>query len=115
MTTEREFYILAVLVGLVQGGIQSLSRSYYARIIPVDKSAEYFGFYNMLGKFAVVTGPALMAFVIVLMRLMGYTGMIASRISITSISLLFIAGAILLYFVDERRGKADLKYLAQTK
>jgi len=60
MTNVRQFYALAVVVGLVQGGVQSLSRSLYARLIPADKSAEFFGFYNMLGKFAAVIGPALM-------------------------------------------------------
>ena len=55
-----EFFGLALAVGLVQGGIQALSRSYYARLIPEGRSAEYFGLYNMLGKFAVIIGPALM-------------------------------------------------------
>ncbi len=61
MNTLREFYVLAMLVGLVQGGVQSLSRSLFARLIPADKSGEFFGFYNMLGKFAAVLGPLLMA------------------------------------------------------
>ncbi|MEE8329220.1 MAG: MFS transporter, partial [Thermodesulfovibrionia bacterium] len=60
MTHIAEFYMLAVAIGLVQGGVQSLSRSFYTRIIPSNKSAEFFGFYNMLGKFAAVIGPALM-------------------------------------------------------
>ena len=109
MQSKNEFYILAIIIGLVQGGIQALSRSYYARIIPIDKSAEYFGFYNMLGKFAAVMGPILMAAVILLVRSMGYSGNIASRASITSISLLFIAGGTLLYFVNEEKGKEELK------
>lgn len=57
MDSSAEFYALAVTIGLVQGGVQALSRSYYARLIPTDKSAEFFGFYNMLGKFAAVLGP----------------------------------------------------------
>jgi UMF1 family MFS transporter len=57
MTRKEEFYVLAVVIGLVQGGIQALSRSYYARLIPADKPAEFFGFYNMLGKFAAIIGP----------------------------------------------------------
>ena len=60
MTTTAEFYGLAAAIGLVQGGVQALSRSYYARLIPPGRSAEYFGFYNMLGKFAAIVGPALM-------------------------------------------------------
>jgi UMF1 family MFS transporter len=60
MTHEVEFYALAVSIGLVQGGVQSLSRSFFTRIIPQNKSAEFFGFYNMIGKFAAVIGPVLM-------------------------------------------------------
>ena len=59
MQSKHEFYLLAVIIGFVQGGIQALSRSLFAGIIPQDKSAEYFGFYNMLGKFAVILGPIL--------------------------------------------------------
>ncbi len=109
--SKNEFYILAVIIGLVQGGIQALSRSFYARIIPANKSAEYFGFYNMLGKFAAVLGPAVMAGVVLLVKSMGYSSNIASRASISSISLFFIAGGILFYFVDEKKGKEEVKYL----
>ena len=56
MTQKHEFYILAVAIGLVQGGIQALSRSYYSRLIPKNQAAEYYGFYNMLGKFAAIIG-----------------------------------------------------------
>ncbi|MBN1765547.1 MAG: MFS transporter [Sedimentisphaerales bacterium] len=103
MHSKSEFYILAIVVGLVQGGIQALSRSYYARLIPPDKSAEFFGFYNMLGKFAVIIGPVLMGQVGLLARAAGLGGDLPSRISITSVSLLFIAGAVMLYFVDEKK------------
>ncbi len=103
--TKNEFYILAIIIGLVQGGIQALSRSYYAKIIPADKSAEYFGFYNMLGKFAAVLGPVLMGVVGLLVRSMGYSSNIASRASIASISLFFIVGGTLFYFVNEERGR----------
>ena len=111
--SENEFYILAITIGLVQGGIQALSRSYYARIIPVQRSAEYFGFYNMLGKFAAVIGPALMGGVGLLVRSMGYSSAIASRASITSISMLFIVGGSLFYFVNEERAKEEVKCLSQ--
>lgn len=97
MDNVREFYILAITVGLVQGGIQSLSRSLYARIIPGNKSAEFFGFYNMLGKLAAVLGPLLMAIVSQL------TG--SPRLSILSIIILFVAGGTLLMFVDEAAGQ----------
>jgi UMF1 family MFS transporter len=83
-----EFYVLAGTVGLVQGGVQSLSRSYYARLIPRDRPAQFFGFYNMLGRFAAVLGPVIMGGV-------SYaTG--NPRLSILAIIVLFVAGAALL-------------------
>lgn len=111
MRYPYEFYILAIIIGLVQGGIQALSRSFYAKIIPANKSAEYFGFYNLLGKFAVVIGPLLIGSFAVLIKSMGYSSDTATRISITSISLLFISGAGLLFFVSEKEGKEKAKLL----
>jgi UMF1 family MFS transporter len=105
MRAKYEFYILAIVIGLVQGGLQALSRSFYAKIIPVDKSAEYFGFYNMLGKFAAVIGPGLMSGVVLLVKALGYSSHAASRLSITSLSLLFLSGGILFYFVKEEKAK----------
>ena len=93
----REFYILAVVIGLVQGGVQSLSRSFYTRLIPVGKSAEFFGFYNMLGKFAAILGPLIVGWVSVI------TG--SPRTSILSLVMLFLAGAAILFFVDEEKGR----------
>ncbi len=110
--SKKEFFILAVIVGLVQGGIQALSRSYYAKIIPVDKSAEYFGFYNMLGKFSVVIGPVLIGGVGLLVKSMGYSSNIASRAGIISVSFFFIAGGTLFYFVHEEKGRDEAKYLS---
>jgi len=100
---EQEFYILAVIVGLVQGGIQSLSRSFYAKIIPQSKSAEFFGFYNMLGKFAAIIGPLLIGGVSWLSK--------NPRYSILSIGLLFIAGGVILYLVNEKEGEKIAKEL----
>ena len=124
MTQKMEFYILAIVIGLVQGGIQALSRSYYSRLIPKDKAAEYYGFYNMLGKFAVIFGPALMGIVGLIVRriLMPpspteeqliQVGQLASRWGIASILLLFLVGAILFYFVDEEKGKEQAALLAE--
>jgi UMF1 family MFS transporter len=95
-----DFYLLAIAVGLVQGGIQSLSRSYFGRLVPEGKSSEFFGFYNMMGKFAAVLGPLLMA---VTARLTG-----DSRLSILSILVLFVAGGALLVVASrsERRTAA---------
>lgn len=111
MQDKREFYLLAIMIGLVQGGVQALSRSFYARIIPADKSAEFFGFYNMMGKFATFFGPLLMAGTGVLIRSLGYSSDFASRLSITSIALLFLTGGILFYFVDEDKAKQEARYL----
>ena len=63
MRTERQFYVLAGVFGTVQGGVQALSRSYFARLIPRERAGEYFGFYNMLAKFAAVLGPLAMGVV----------------------------------------------------
>jgi len=91
--------VLAIVIGLVQGGVQSLSRSLYARLIPKDKAGEFFGFYNMLGKFAAVLGPTLM----------GLVGVITGnpRLSIFAVAALFIAGGTLLYFVREPVNNAE--------
>ncbi len=111
ITHASEFYVLAIVIGLVQGGIQALSRSLFARMIPVDKSGEYFGFYNLIGKFSVVAGPVFIGVTALLVKSMGYSSEIASRVSITSIAVLFVAGGILLSFVDEKAGKKEARYL----
>ncbi|MBA7564393.1 hypothetical protein ES708_06056 [subsurface metagenome] len=113
MTSKYEFYLLAIVIGMVQGGIQALSRSCFAKMIPVDKSAEYFGFYNLIGKSSVIAGPIFIGLTALLVRSMGYSSMIASRVSITSIAVLFIAGAIFLYFVDETAGREEAHYLSR--
>jgi UMF1 family MFS transporter len=116
MTNRLEFYVMAVVIGLVQGGIQALSRSYYARLIPADRSAEFYGFYNMLGKFAAIFGPALMGIVGLWVREalmppapsadeLARIGQMASRWSIASVLILFGLGALLLTFVDEGSGR----------
>ena len=61
--TKLHFWILAILVGTSQGGIQALSRSYFGQIIPKNKSAEFFGFYNIMGKFAAILGPFLIGII----------------------------------------------------
>ena len=91
MQNRWEFYGLAVMIGLVQGGIQSLSRSLYARLIPAERSGVFFGVYNMLGKFAAVIGPLLVGMVGVA------TG--SSRAGILAILVLFVGGAMVLRMV----------------
>ncbi|MDA0705827.1 MAG: MFS transporter [Proteobacteria bacterium] len=59
MTDIRQFYVMAIIVGCIQGGVQGLSRSLYASLIPQDRPGEFFGFYNMVTKFSHVVGPAL--------------------------------------------------------
>ncbi|MEZ5561944.1 MAG: MFS transporter [Gammaproteobacteria bacterium] len=88
MKTAADFYVLAISIGLVQGGVQSLSRSLYARLIPVESRGEYFGFYNMMGKFSSIVGPVLA----------GTAALVSGsqRIGILSILLLFTAGLWLL-------------------
>jgi len=98
LTDSGDFYVLAVAVGLVQGGVQSLSRSLYARLIPVSKTAEFFGFFNMVGKFAAILGPILMAITPVVIA--GAD----ERDSILSLNLLFFAGGYLLWRVDVDAG-----------
>ena len=104
MKATYEFYGLAILIGLVQGGIQAMSRSFYSRLIPHDQLAEFYGFYNMVGKFAVILGPVLI----------GITGIFfeSSRMGIASIVILFITGGVLLFFVDEKKGAEQTKYLS---
>jgi UMF1 family MFS transporter len=124
MTRKEEFYVLAAVIGLVQGGIQALSRSYYSRLIPKNQAAEYYGFYNMLGKFAAIIGPTLIGIVGLMVRRMLMPpsptaeqlvsiGQVASRWSIGSILILFILGMVLFYFVDEEKGKEQAKFLAE--
>ena len=90
--TAPEFYALAITIGLVQGGVQSLSRSLFARLVPPGKTGEYFGFYNMLGKFASILGPVLAGVVALA------TG--SQRVGILSIILLLGSGLWLLKQVD---------------
>lgn len=101
MSAVWEFYFLAVLIGTVQGGIQALSRSYFARLIDEERAGEFYGFYNLLGKFTGLIGPALM----------GFTGLLfaSPRVGILSVTILFLAGGFLLRFVDETNAERELK------
>lgn len=101
MHNVGEFYLLAAMIALVQGGIQAMSRSYYSRMIPSEYSAEFFGFYNFLGKFATVLGPLLIGVVAVTTH--------SSRAGIASVAVFFIVGAVLLYFIDEKRVASEVR------
>lgn len=87
------FWFIAFLVASSMGGIQALSRSYYSKLIPAEKSAQFFGFYNVFGKFAAISGPLLMGIVA---RLTGET-----RWGVLSILLLFVIGSVLLVGVKD--------------
>ena len=97
MTTATHFYVLAALVGLVQGGTQALSRSLFASMIPAHKSGEFFGFYSVFEKFAGIFGPLLFDVAI------STTG--SSRNAILSVILFFIVGAVLLWRVNVPEGQ----------
>jgi UMF1 family MFS transporter len=88
LDTESEFMTLAIIIGLVQGGVQSLSRSLYGRLVPAGKAGEFFGFYNLMGKAAAILGPLLTGFVALTTH--------DSRLAILSISILFVIGAFFL-------------------
>ena len=93
ISNVMHFYIMAGVIGLAQGGIQALSRAYYGRFVPKGRGAEFYGFFNMLGKFASVIGPLLVGFVTL------STG--SQRYGILSISILLIAGLLILRRVPE--------------
>ncbi|MFH1177801.1 MAG: MFS transporter [Acidobacteriota bacterium] len=92
MARPWHFWMLAGLVGLVQGGAQALSRSLYARLLPAGREAEYFSFFDVSGRMAGVAGPALFA---LLTSLSG-----SGRLGVGSVLIFFIAGALLLRSVD---------------
>nr|WP_315671371.1 MFS transporter [Clostridium sp. 19966] len=88
LKTTLDFWILAMLVGTSQGGIQAISRSYFGKLVPKENSNEFFGFYNIFGKFSAIMGPALV----------GFTTQLTHKTSngIFSIIILFIIGGIIL-------------------
>jgi UMF1 family MFS transporter len=97
MTSAVHFFVLAILVGMVQGGAQALSRSLFASMIPKHRSAEFFSFFALSEKFAGILGPALFAVTITL------TG--SSRYGIISVLLFFVVGGLLLGRVDVEAGQ----------
>jgi UMF1 family MFS transporter len=97
LRTGTQFFVLALLVGTVQGGTQALSRSLFASLIPLHKSSEFFGFYAVLEKFAGILGPAVFALTTTL------TG--SSRHAILSVILFFVVGALLLTRVRVEEGR----------
>lgn len=101
MTSAIHFYLLAICVGMVQGGAQALSRSIYGSMVPADKKAEFFGFYGISSKFAAVMGPFAFALI----------GQITgnSRYGILSLIFFFVVGIIILRYVDIDKGIEEAK------
>jgi MFS transporter, UMF1 family len=97
MKTERDFFVLAIMVAAVQGGSQALSRSLFASMIPKDRSSEFFGFFSIFEKFGAIAGPAVFGLT------SAATG--SSRNAILSVLAFFVLGAVLLAFVDVREGQ----------
>lgn len=95
LKTQFDFWLLAILIGTSQGGIQALSRSYFGRLIPKDNSNEFFGFYNILGKFSAIIGPVLVGVVT------QWTGQ--STLGAGSLSILFAIGLVLFWQVSKPR------------
>ncbi len=93
MDTATEFYILAAVIGLVQGAVQSLSRSLFGNLIPQERSGEYYGLLNMMGKAAAVFGPILVGVTTVLTQ--------NNRLGLMSVLILFLSGMFILRFVRE--------------
>jgi len=98
LRSAQDFYFLAVSIGLVQGGIQGLSRSLFARLIPKSKTAEFFGFFNLVGRFSSILGPLMMITVPILIA--GAD----ERDSILVLLILFAGGAFFLSRVDINSG-----------
>jgi UMF1 family MFS transporter len=99
MTTGFHFLLLAILVGTVQGGTQALSRSLFASMIPKTRSAEFFGFFAVVEKFAGIFGPLLFSVII------AFTG--SSRGAILTVIAFFLVGGLLLRKVDVDRGRQE--------
>ena len=97
MKSSGEFLFLGAIVGIVMGGSQALSRSLYGSMIPVEASAEFYGFYSVFSKFSAIWGPAVFGLI------EHFTG--SARISIVSLALFFIVGLVLLSMVNVESAK----------
>lgn len=93
MSKPIHFYLLAGMIGMAQGGVQALSRSLFGQMITPEKSGEYFGLFNLIGRFASILGPLVVAF--------GVTVSGSSRFGMMGLLVLFIIGGVLLYMVKE--------------
>jgi UMF1 family MFS transporter len=101
MTSAVHFYLLAILVGTVQGGSQALSRSLFASMIPRERTSQFFGFFAVSERTAGILGPLTFAAAV------GLTG--SSRAAILSVIAFFVIGAVLLAFVDVEEGQRSAR------
>ena len=102
MRTETHFIVLAAVTGVAQGGIQALSRSYFGKLIPADESTEYFSFYNVVARFAII-GPTIVGIAAIAARRAGAHDLLASRIGMSSVNLFFIFGLFFLLWAEKVR------------
>ena len=98
INSATEYFALGVIVGIVLGGSQALSRSLYGSMVPEEASAEFYGFYSVFSKFSAIWGPMVFAII------RQVTG--SSRLSIISLIIFFFTGLVLLFFVDEKKARA---------
>jgi UMF1 family MFS transporter len=106
LRTPTQFVILACVVGMVQGGVQALSRSYFAKLVPAEDSAEYFGFLNLISRFSIVLGPVLVGGTTLICRRAGATESLSVRLGMSSITVMFIAGGLLLFLAEREKRPA---------
>lgn len=106
METENDFFLMCFLIALVQGGTQGLSRSLFGSMVPRHKASEFFGFFSVFSKVAGIFGPLLFALAI---RATGSLNM-----AVLSVVVLFVAGAVILLFVDVEEGQRRAKEVSGT-
>ncbi len=99
LTAVSQFYVMAIIIGMVQGGVQGMSRSLYAALIPAEHSGEFFGFYNMVTKFSHILGPVLV----------GLTAILSDEPKFILVAVLpmFVIGAFLLMRVDDSKARTE--------
>ena len=99
VATPGQYWALCLVLGFVLGGVQAVSRSLFARLVPAEREAEFFGFYAVAGRFSSIFGPLIYGLAIL------WTGGV--RQGILSLIIFFLAGFLLLLTVDESRGKRE--------
>lgn len=98
LKTATEFWILAILVGLFQGGIQALSRSYFGKLVPKERSNEYYGFFDIFGRYASVMGTFLVSVITAATS--------SANLGVLSIGILLVVGLVLLLTLPDARSRA---------